>query len=78
MLVLSRKAGEKIDVGDDAQIEVLQIRGNTVRLGLRAPDSVRLVRSELKDRDEPTIREAAPADQQARRMRRRPDNLPAA
>jgi len=65
MLVLTRRQGESIDIGDDTQIEVIRIRGNTVRLGLRGPESVRFVRSEIKDRAEPsgesTIREATPA-----------------
>lgn len=65
MLVLTRRQGESIDIGDDTQIEVILIRGSTVRLGLRGPDSVRFVRSELKGRDESsgesTVRNAKPA-----------------
>ena len=37
MLVLSRKSGSAIAVGDDIEIEVLAIRGNQVKIGIRAP-----------------------------------------
>lgn len=46
MLVLSRNAGEVIQVGDGALI-VLEVRGGKVRLGLDFPDGVRIVRSEI-------------------------------
>ena len=48
MLVLSRKSGSAIAVGDDIEIEVLAIRGNQVKIGIRAPEAVAIVRSELK------------------------------
>ena len=48
MLVLSRKSGSAITVGDDIEIEVLAIRGNQVKIGIRAPQAVVIVRSELK------------------------------
>lgn len=50
MLVLSRKTGSAIAVGDDIEIEVLAIRGNQVKIGIRAPQAVAIVRSELKRR----------------------------
>jgi len=48
MLVLSRKNLQEIVVGDNVTITILQIRGNTVRLGISAPDDVRIRRGELK------------------------------
>jgi carbon storage regulator len=47
MLVLSRKIGERIVISDEIVIEVLQIKGNQVRLGVTAPSGVRILREEL-------------------------------
>jgi len=47
MLVLSRKLGEKVVIGDNITLTVVEIDGNRVRLGLEAPDQVRILRSEL-------------------------------
>lgn len=48
MLVLSRKAGSKIKIGDDITIQVLRVGPRVVRFGIDAPDSVRVVREELE------------------------------
>lgn len=49
MLVLSRKIGEKIYIGDDIVIELLQIRthAESVRLGITAPKGTVILREEL-------------------------------
>ena len=47
MLVLTRKALEKIQIGRDVTVTVVEIRGRYVRLGIEAPKSVQIVRSEL-------------------------------
>ena len=47
MLVLSRKKNESIIINGDVRIEVLQIKGNQVRLGIVAPDTMKILRSEL-------------------------------
>lgn len=47
MLVLTRKSGEKIMLGDDIVVQVLQIAGNSVRLGIEAPRSLRVFREEV-------------------------------
>lgn len=47
MLVLTRREGESFVVGDDIEIEVLDIKPGVVRIGIRAPRSVRVMRSEL-------------------------------
>ncbi len=49
MLVLSRKAGERILVGTDVVITVVRIGPNTVRLGIDAPSDQNIVREELVD-----------------------------
>ncbi|HZW30608.1 MAG TPA: carbon storage regulator CsrA [Isosphaeraceae bacterium] len=50
MLVLSRKRNEAIVINGDIRIMVVDVRGNQVRLGIEAPDSVRIFRKELCDR----------------------------
>ena len=47
MLVLSRRSQEQIRIGSNITIKVLKVTGNTVRLGIEAPRSVRVVRGEL-------------------------------
>jgi len=48
MLVLSRKTGERIHVGNSITIEVRRIAGNRVTLALEAPRDVRILRGELE------------------------------
>lgn len=48
MLVLSRKAGEKLVIGDNVTVEVVRISGNRITLGVVAPKDVKVLRSELK------------------------------
>ena len=48
MLVLSRKKNQTIIIDGNIEIEVLQIKGNSIRLGIKAPRDVRVVRGELK------------------------------
>ncbi|GAB1260199.1 carbon storage regulator CsrA [Aurantivibrio plasticivorans] len=50
MLVLSRKTGEKILIGDDVSITVLAVRGNQVRLGIEAPKDIDVHREEIFNR----------------------------
>ena len=51
MLVLSRKPGEKICLGSDIVVTVLEIKGRQVRIGIDAPDRVNIVRAELPAND---------------------------
>lgn len=48
MLVLSRKAGEKLIIGDDVVLTINRISGNRVAIGIEAPRNVRIVRGELQ------------------------------
>lgn len=48
MLVLSRKAGERIQIGDNVTVIVQRISGNRVALGIEAPDHVKIIRGELE------------------------------
>ncbi|HSP76211.1 MAG TPA: carbon storage regulator CsrA [Cryobacterium sp.] len=47
MLVLTRKLGEKILIGDDIVITVLDVRGDSIRIGVDAPRGVRIQRDEV-------------------------------
>ena len=47
MLVLTRKAGERIVIDDSIVVEVLEIQGNRVRIGIQAPSGVTILRQEL-------------------------------
>ncbi|WP_425398078.1 carbon storage regulator [Aeoliella sp.] len=48
MLVLSRKAGQRIHIGDDIVVEVRRVAGNRVTIALEAPRDVRILRGELQ------------------------------
>ena len=48
MLVLSRKKDQQVIIDGDIKIEVLKVKGNTVRLGISAPSHVKVLRGELK------------------------------
>jgi carbon storage regulator len=52
VLVLTRKPGEKIVIGTGITLTVVQIQSDRIRVGLEAPDQVRILRGELIDRDE--------------------------
>jgi carbon storage regulator len=52
MLVLSREVDERIMIGDDITIQVIEIRGDKVRLGIEAPKDVRVDREEIRRRIE--------------------------
>ena len=47
MLRISRRAGERIMLGDDVIVEVVEVRGGTVRLAIEAPRSLPVYREEL-------------------------------
>ena len=50
MLVLTRKSDEKITIGDDIVVSVLEIRGSQVKLGIEAPKGVAVHRSEIYEK----------------------------
>ena len=47
MLILTRKAGESITIGDDIKIQVIEIKGKQVRLGIEAPKKFTIHREEV-------------------------------
>ncbi|MEK3978411.1 carbon storage regulator CsrA [Psychrobacillus sp. FSL K6-2836] len=48
MLVLSRKAGETIWIGEDIEIVISEVKGEQVKIGIRAPRSIDVIRGELR------------------------------
>jgi carbon storage regulator len=50
MLILTRRVGEAVMIGDDVNITVLGVKGNQVRLGINAPRSVAVHREEIYQR----------------------------
>ena len=50
MLVLSRKVGEKILIGDKIAVTVVRVAQGIVRIGVEAPKEMPIVRDEIKDR----------------------------
>ncbi len=62
MLVLTRKLGESIRIGDDIEIVVTSIDRNKVKLGIRSPAEVPVHRSEIYDRVQRENREAIAVD----------------
>ena len=61
MLVLARKAGEGIQIGDDITIYVVEVRGKQVRLGIEAPAYTSVHRTEVYERILEENRQAARA-----------------
>jgi carbon storage regulator len=47
LLILTRKAGEAVAIGDDIQISVVEIKGTQVKLGIRAPKNIEVHREEI-------------------------------
>jgi carbon storage regulator len=63
MLVLTRKLGENIRIGDSVKITVLEVRSGQVKLGIEAPPEVKVHREEIYARIQEENRKAAAAQQ---------------
>jgi len=50
MLILTRKLGEKINIGDDITVTLLEIKGAQVKLGIQAPKSIGIHRNEIYEK----------------------------
>jgi len=59
MLILTRRIGEVVAIGDEIRLTVLGIRGNQVRMGVKAPANVAVHREEIYKRVQAERREAA-------------------
>ncbi len=67
MLILTRRSGETVHIGDDVMVTVLAIKGNQVRIGIKAPRSVAVDREEIfeRKRTEGAARQASPENMPA-------------
>jgi carbon storage regulator len=67
VLILTRRIGETVMIGDDVTVTVLRVKGNQVRLGVNAPKSVSVQREEIFHRikhegaEAPQVEETTPA-----------------
>lgn len=50
MLILTRRVGESVMIGDEVAVTVLRVKGNQVRLGVNAPKSISVQREEIFQR----------------------------
>jgi carbon storage regulator len=62
MLTISRRQGERILIGDDIVVEIVEVSGGSVRLGITAPREQRIYREELWERVKQENEAAARAD----------------
>lgn len=77
MLVLSRRIGESLKIGDQVEITVMEIRGARVRLSIVAPETIAVHRQEIYERikqEQRSGRPAARVDTTARLQNRRRRN----
>jgi len=49
MLILTRKKSQSIVIGDDIRVTVVRVKGGAVKLGVRAPNGIKVLRSEVLD-----------------------------
>ncbi|MGI6112690.1 MAG: carbon storage regulator CsrA [Mahellales bacterium] len=58
MLVLTRKTGESLIIGDNIELQVIEIQGDKVKLGINAPRDVSILRKELREEIKQANKEA--------------------
>lgn len=59
MLILTRRVGETVTIGDDVTVTILGVRGNQVRVGINAPKAIPVHRQEIYDRIQRELEEPA-------------------
>ncbi len=65
MLVLSRRVGERLIIGNDIVVSIIDVRSDGVRIGIDAPRSVKVTRAEILEAVERQNAEAAAMDDSA-------------
>ena len=59
MLALTRKVGQSIIIDDDIEVTVVEVKGDQVRIGIKAPETVKILRKEIYDEIQSENRQAA-------------------
>jgi len=67
MLILSRRIGESLTIGEDVTLTVLGVKGNQIRLGIKAPRGVPVHREEVAEKLQQAARASAADDGNAER-----------
>lgn len=57
MLILTRRIGESLTIGDQIKVKIVKLKGNQIVLGIEAPRDISVVRSELLSEDKQVINE---------------------
>lgn len=70
MLVLSRKLNEKIKLGEDIEITIVAISGDTVRIGIDAPHDLKILRNEIYEEIQGQNREAVAGEEDGQSLQR--------
>jgi carbon storage regulator len=60
MLVIRRRAGESVFIGEEAEIEILEVTGSQVKLGIRAPKHITVLRKEVLHTQQANLAAARP------------------
>ena len=61
MLILTRRVGETVMIGDNVTVTVLGVKGNQIRIGIDAPRDVSVLREEISNRARPESAMRTPA-----------------
>jgi carbon storage regulator len=69
MLVLSRKEGERIYIGDNIRVTVVENRGNKIRIGIECPQEIPIQREEIMESIPPYFKKIDAEKQHANQMR---------
>ena len=64
MLALSRKPGESVIIGNDIEITILEVKGEQVKVGIKAPQSVAIYRKDLFEQIQESNKEASETSEQ--------------
>jgi carbon storage regulator len=59
LLILTRKVGEAVAIGDDIQVSIVEIKGTQVKLGIQAPKNIEVHREEIYQKIQEENRRAA-------------------